>query len=120
MASERRRYIRLTTDQNVQCSIAGIDVVHVVGLGSGGSGMRLITNRELPDEEFELTLDLDDGKEPLLLKGKAVWQESWNFDFFDRHAAGISLSGLTEEASQRIDTLIQNPTAEVDPSQDLP
>lgn len=120
MPADRRRYTRLTTDQNVQCAIPGMDVVHVVGLGSGGSGMRVITNRELPDDEFEVELDLNDGQAPLHLKGKAVWHESWDFEFFNRHAAGIALSGLTAEASARIDALIQNPPADSAPTPDLP
>lgn len=109
MASDRRRYIRLTTDHNVQCSIPGIEVVHVVGLGSGGSGMRVITNRELPEDEFSLTLELNDGSPELHLKAKAVWQESWNFEFFDRHAAGLALSGMKPDEVQRIDDLLQKP-----------
>ena len=120
MPADRRRYTRLTTDQNVQCAISGMDVVHVVGLGSGGSGMRVITNRELPDEEFEVELDLNDGQPVLHVKGKAVWHESWDFEFFNRHAAGIALSGLTDEESARIDALIQNPPAESEPSPHLP
>lgn len=120
MPAERRRYTRLTTDQNVQCSIPGMDVVHVVGLGSAGSGMRVITNRELPDDEFDLQLDLNDGHPPLQLKGKAVWHESWDFEFFNRHAAGIALSGLTPEASARIDALIQNPPPDSGAPHDLP
>ena len=120
MPAERRRYTRLTTDQNVQCAIPGMDVVHVVGLGSGGSGMRVITNRELPDEEFDVELDLNDGHPSLQLKGKAVWHESWDFEFFNRHAAGIALTGLSPEASARIDALIQNPSTDSEPSPDLP
>ena len=120
MPSERRKYTRLTTDQNVQCAILGMDVVHVVGLGSGGSGMRVITNRELPDEEFDLELDLNDGQPSLHLKGKAVWHESWDFEFFNRHAAGVVLSGLQPGDSERIDTLIQNPQGEPDPDMQAP
>lgn len=97
-----------------------MDVVHVVGLGSGGSGMRVITNRELPDEEFDLELDLNDGKPALRLKGKAVWQESWDFEFFNRHAAGVVLTGLNIEDGERIDALIQNPQGEPDPDMQAP
>lgn len=119
MQSERRRYIRLTTDHNVQCTIPQVEVVHVVGLGSGGSGMRVITNKELPEDEFDLTLDLNDGSPPLALRGRAVWHESWNFEIFNRHAAGIVLSGLTETDSRRIDTLIQTPPSGSEPGPEL-
>lgn len=120
MPSERRRYIRLTTDHNVSCKIPGMDVVHVVGLGSGGSGMRVITNRELPDEEFDLELDLDDGEPPLKLRGKAVWHEQWNFEIFNRHAAGIALSGLSPEEGARIDKLIQHAPSSATPPPEVP
>jgi hypothetical protein len=108
MPAERRKYTRLTTDHNLQCQIDGIDVVHVVGLGSGGSGMRIITNRELPDDEFEVLLDLSDGSPPLKLQGRAVWQENWDFEIFNRHAAGIVLSGLDQQQAARIDAIIQD------------
>lgn len=120
VAAERRRYTRLTTDHNVQCEISGMDVVHVVGLGSGGSGMRIITNHELPDDEFEVSLDLSDGKPILKLRGKAVWQEAWDFEIFNRHAAGIALSGLTPEEGARIDALIKNNPTDSAPPPDLP
>lgn len=120
MPSERRKYTRLTTDQNVQCAISGMDVVHVVGLSSGGSGMRVITNKELPDEEFDLELDLGDGQPPLRLRGKAVWHESWDFEFFNRHAAGVVVTGLQPGDSERIDALIQNPQGEPDPDMQAP
>ncbi len=97
-----------------------MDVVHVVGLGSGGSGMRVITNRELPDDEFDVVLDLNDGHPALQLRGKAVWHESWDFEFFNRHAAGIALSGHSPEEGARIDALIQNPPHDPQPTPDLP
>lgn len=71
--------------------------------------MRVITNRELPDDEFDVQLDLADGQPPLQLKGKAVWHESWDFEFVSRHAAGILLTGLSPQDSGRIDALIQTP-----------
>lgn len=120
MPSERRRYTRLTTDHNVTCTIPGVEVVHVVGLGSEGSGMRVITNRELPDEEFDVELDLDDGEPPLKLRGKAVWHELWNFEIFNRHAAGIALSGLDPAASARIDKLIQHAPSAGPPPPEVP
>jgi hypothetical protein len=118
--AERRRYTRLTTDHNVTCAIPGVDVVHVVGLGSGGSGMRVITNRELPDEEFDMELDLDDGKPALKLRAKAVWHEAWNFEIFNRHAAGVVLSGLTAEDAARIDALIQHEPSSAAPPPEVP
>lgn len=120
MSTERRRYVRLTTDHNVQCSIEGVDVVHVVGMGSGGSGMRVITNRELPEGEFPIELDLNDGGPLLQLRGRAVWQESWDFEIFNRHAAGIELSGMDTEAANRIDQLIQSPASEGSESPQVP
>lgn len=120
MPPERRKYTRLTTDQNVHCSITGMDVVHVVGLSSDGSGMRVITNKELPDDEFDLELDLNDGDQVLSLRGKAVWHESWDFEFFNRHAAGILISGLTSDGSKRIENLIKNHRGEPDPDMQAP
>jgi len=116
VGTERRKYTRLTTDHNIHCQIAGIDFVHVVGFGSGGSGMRVITNKELPDDEFDLVLDLQDEKPAIQAQARAVWQESWNFEIFHRHAAGITLSGLQAEDSERIDAVIRNFPA----SEDLP
>lgn len=120
MSTERRRYVRLTTDHNVQCAIEGVEVVHVVGLGSGGSGMRAITNKELPEGEFSMELDLNDGGPVLSLRGRAVWQESWDFEIFNRHAAGIELSGLDKAAAERIDRLIQTPPSETGGTPEVP
>lgn len=91
-----------------------MDVVHVVGLGAGGNGMRLITNRELPDSEFSLLLDLGDDGAALSLKGRAVWHEEWNFEFVHRHVAGVELHGLTTEDAARIDAVIQSREATPD------
>lgn len=105
-AQERRRYIRLDADEKLECSIAGTGVVHVVGLGSQGHGMRVITDQELPDSElFELSIHLSEG-DPLEAQARAVWQESWDFGFCNRHVAGLEFVELDEASRQRLVDLL--------------
>ena len=114
MSQERRRYVRLSTDHNVQCSIPGVDVVHIVGLGEEGTGMRIITNRELPEGDFPVELDLSDGEEPLKLMGRVAWQESWDFEIFNRVVAGVSLQGMDESARRRFQQVMANSAGTAD------
>lgn len=94
---ERRRYLRVAADEGLDCGIDGVDVVHIVGIGAEGRGMRVITNEELPSED-ELNLVLVRGDETLFKgQGKAVWHEAWDFEFCSRHVAGVELLGLSEE-----------------------
>ena len=112
MSQERRRYVRLGTEHNIQCQIPGVDVVHIVGLGSEGSGMRVITNKELP-EEFPIELGLDDGGELIQTTAKVAWQEAWDFDIFQRHVAGLTLGELEESARQRLGKMLDDAAASV-------
>ncbi len=99
---ERRRYLRVAADEGLDCDIEGADVVHIVGVSSEGRGMRVITNCELP-AEVELDLKLVWEKEELFAgKAKAVWQETWDFEFCSRHVAGIELLGLSDEERQAL------------------
>lgn len=94
---DRRRYLRVAADENLECDIADVGVVHIVGIGSKGNGIRVITNTELPtDSELDVALTW---QEESLFKGKAkaVWQETWDFEFCSRHVAGIELLGQTAE-----------------------
>lgn len=111
MSQERRRYVRLSTERNVMCDIPGIDVVHIVGMGSEGTGMRIITNKELPDGDFPVVLDLADGRPPLNLSGKAVWQENWDFEIFNRVVAGVALQGMNPDDGARIAEVLKEAAA---------
>ena len=94
---ERRRYLRVAADEGLECDISGMGVVHIVGVSSEGRGMRVITNKEIPaGEELPLTLSRD-GQELCSGKAKAVWHETWDFEFCSRHVAGVELLGLSEE-----------------------
>ena len=93
---DRRRYLRVAADEGLECDVTGMGVVHIVGVGAEGNGMRIITNKELPDGELEMSLARD-GKEIFKGKGKAVWRETWDFEFCSRHVAGIELLGLSED-----------------------
>ena len=111
MSQERRRYVRLGTEHNIQCKIAGVDVVHIVGLGSEGSGMRIITNKELPHDEFPVELTLDDDDNIIHAHAKVAWQEAWDFDIFQRHVAGLTLTHLGEEQRQRLNNMLDRASA---------
>ena len=94
---ERRRYLRVAADEGLECDIEGVGVVHIVGIGSEGRGMRIITNKELP-KEGELKISLSrDGKSIFQGAAKAVWQEAWDFEFCSRYAAGVEIEGQSEE-----------------------
>lgn len=95
--SERRRYLRVAADEGLECDISGMGVVHIVGMGAEGGGMRVITNNEIPaGEELELTLSRG-GAQLFAGKAKAVWHETWDFEFCSRHVAGVELLGLSDD-----------------------
>lgn len=99
---ERRRYLRVAADEGLECDIAGVGVVHIVGISAEGRGMRIITNKELPgDQELQIKLTHEESS---LFEGsaKAVWQETWDFEFCSRYVAGVELQGLTEEDRQAL------------------
>lgn len=99
---ERRRYLRVAADEGLECDIAGVGIVHIVGISAEGRGMRVITNKELPTED-ELTVVLSRGGAELFNgSAKAVWQETWDFEFCSRHVAGVELLGLSEEERQAL------------------
>lgn len=106
---ERRRYYRLSPEADVACSIEGMEVVHLVGLGAGGTGMRAITNHELPaDRAFDVTLATGSGPD-LTLRGRTVWKKAWDFDFCSRHVSGVEFLDLTDEQRQRLVALLPPP-----------
>jgi len=99
---ERRRYLRVAADEGLECEIAGAGVVHIVGIGAQGLGMRIITNQELPaGDELDVTLSRD-GAELFKGKAKTVWQETWDFEFCARHVSGVVLLGLSDEARKAL------------------
>ncbi len=107
--AERRRYYRLSPEVEVDCAIEGMEVVHVVGLGATGAGMRLITNRELPaDGDFRVCLATGDGSD-LCLRARAVWRDVWDFEFCSRHVAGVEFQGLAEGDRARLVALLPPP-----------
>lgn len=94
---DRRRYLRVAADEGLDCEIADAGVVHIVGVGAEGRGMRIITNQELPKGvELDVTLSRD-GSELFNGKAKAVWAETWDFEFCSRYVAGVELLGLNDE-----------------------
>lgn len=111
MSSERRRYIRLGTDQNVNCHISGVDFIHVVGLGADGTGMRVITNKELPAGEFPIQLEPEDGDGVLQASAKVVWHESKDFEFTQRHFSGLALFNLDDSAKSRLNKMLDQAVA---------
>lgn len=99
---ERRRYLRVAADEGLECDIAGVGIVHIVGIGSEGRGMRIITNKELPSgDEMSITLSREENE---LFNGKAkiVWQETWDFEFCSRYVAGVELLGLSEQEREAL------------------
>lgn len=91
---ERRRYYRLSPEADVSCTIEGVDVVHLVGLGAGGNGMRVITDRELPeDRTFLVGVSAGTGPE-VALRGRSVWKKAWDFDFCNRFVSGVEFVDL--------------------------
>lgn len=93
---DRRRYLRVSADEGLECGIEGVGVVHIVGVSREGNGMRVITDKELP-AGGDLSLKLvRNGVELFNGMAKSVWQESWDFEFCSRHVAGIELLGLSE------------------------
>lgn len=113
---ERRRYLRVAADEGLDCDIEGVGVVHIVGIGADGRGMRVITNKELPsDAELKVALRRTGA---ILFEGmaKAVWHETWDFEFCSRHVAGVELLGLNDEERQ---ALVSKIPVEREPS-DLP
>lgn len=101
----RRRYVRLAADEKIDCAIGGQDVVHVVGIGSHGHGMRVITDRELPDGE-EIPVSLVLAGEESQAQARVVWQESWDFGFCNRHVAGIEFTQVSDSLRQKLLDLI--------------
>jgi hypothetical protein len=108
-AEERRRYYRISPQAEVTCRIEGMEVVHLVGLGANGAGMRLITDKELPSEgSFPVILATGSG--PILtLKGRVAWRDTWDFDFCSRHVAGIEFVDLGEEERSHLTGLLPPP-----------
>lgn len=99
---DRRRYLRVSADEGLECGIEGVGVVHIVGVSREGRGMRVITDKELPAKE-ELPLKLErSGAELFNGKAKTVWQESWDFEFCSRHVAGIELLGLSDQEREAL------------------
>lgn len=99
---DRRRYLRVAADEGLECGIEGVGVVHIVGLGAEGRGMRIITNKELPDHG-ELSIKLTrDGKILFEGKAKSVWQETWDFEFCSRYVTGVELLGQSEAERQAL------------------
>lgn len=107
--SERRRYFRLSPEAEVDCSVEGMKVVHVVGLGAGGNGMRLITDGELPGDRAFAVEVADGREEPLRLRARAVWREVHDFDFTSRHVAGVEFLDLGEAERDRLTALLPPP-----------
>ena len=94
---DRRRYLRVAADEGLDCAIEGVGVVHIVGVSSDGRGMRVITDKELATD-VDLDCQLDHGGAELFKgKAKAVWQETWDFEFCSRHVSGIELQGLNDD-----------------------
>ncbi len=99
---ERRRYLRIAADEGLDCDLEGVGVVHIVGISSEGGGMRVITDKELQTGvELDCSL-IRDGNDLFRGKVKAVWAESWDFEFCSRHVAGIELLGLDQAGREAL------------------
>lgn len=106
---DRRRYYRLSPETELTCRIEGMEIVHLVGLGVNGAGMRLITDKELPTEgEFPVNLKTESGP-TLSLKGRVVWKGGWDFDFCSRHVAGVEFVDLQAEERAHLAGLLPPP-----------
>ncbi|MCE7868811.1 PilZ domain-containing protein [bacterium CPR1] len=104
---ERRTYVRFGPDTDVRCRIPGMEVVHVVGLSAGGTGMRVITDKPLPtDEVFDMSLDLGDDQPTVRCAARVVWQESRNFDFCNRHISGVAFKDMPDAERDRLVALL--------------
>jgi hypothetical protein len=74
--------------------------------------MRIITNKELPHDEFPVELTLDDDAENIIhAHAKVAWQEAWDFDIFQRHVAGLTLTQLEEEQRGRLNNMLDRASA---------
>jgi hypothetical protein len=111
VSQERRRYVRLGTEHNIGCEIAGVDIVHIVGLGSDGGGMRVITNRELPPGDFPVKLTLDDGGDSIAAFAKVAWHKVQDFEFTQRHFSGLILFQLEPASADRLNHILNQATA---------
>lgn len=104
---ERRNYIRLGPDHEVRCEISGMEVVHVVGLSAGGTGMRVITDKALPEADaFDLTMDLGDDQAAVRCRARVVWHETKDFDFCNRHISGVAFADLKDTDRKRLVSLL--------------
>ncbi|MEW6280227.1 MAG: PilZ domain-containing protein [Candidatus Eremiobacterota bacterium] len=105
--AERRSYVRLGPDTDLRCQISGIEVVHVLGLSAGGTGMRVITDKPLPEKSaFGVSLELGEGLGSLRCQGRVVWQESRDFDFCNRHISGVAFDDLQDGDRRRLVSLL--------------
>ncbi|HXE73742.1 MAG TPA: PilZ domain-containing protein [Candidatus Nitrosotenuis sp.] len=102
---ERRRYARISPDREIVCRIPGARVVHVLGVGVSGGGMRILTETQLTAPQFPVELDLGDGLPPLNLPARVVWQETQDFDFCNRYITGIEFADLDQAARRRLASL---------------
>ncbi len=107
---ERRRYIRLDPRDDISCEIEGVEVFHLVGISSDGSGMRVITDRPLPPNP-KITIYLGKQQTPINGVARIIWQEMWDFEFCTRHITGITLEGVSEEDRRKITQHLPKPSS---------
>lgn len=94
---ERRKYKRVSPESDIEATIDGAGVVHVIGLGIGGTGMRVITDKPLPPGAFHINLDLKKGIPPLRILGKVAWKDEEDFGYCKRHFSGVEFSMMEAE-----------------------
>lgn len=100
---DRRRYKRVSPSCPVEAHIDGAGVVHVIGLGIGGTGMRIITDRSLSCTEiFNIALTLHKGHPPLNLRGRVAWRSEEDFGYCRRFFFGIEFSEIAERDQEML------------------
>jgi len=104
---DRRTEARLGPG-DVECEIEGAQFVHVLGLTHEGTGMRVMTNSEIPKEQaLPVTLHLSES-DTLRFQARAVWSQEENFEFTRRYISGLKIEDIGADDSNRLKTFIQS------------
>ena len=116
---ERRKETRLSPG-DLECDVEGARFAHVLGVTLGGHGMRVMTDRHLPDEHpVQIVFHLSD-EDNLEFQGQVVWSEEKNFEFTHRFISGVRFvdppDGSCARLHDHIESLLERERTESDVS----
>jgi hypothetical protein len=104
---DRRHYTRLSHAIELDCKVDGAGTGRIVGLSIGGGGLRVITTTPLPfDRSLPLEFSLGDTEEPIVLRGKVIWQE--RLENLRSYISGIKFTRIGKDIRRRITTFVSN------------